>query len=86
MNEFGHERLDVYRAAVEWLVLADEFAAALPKGRAIWPTKCGGEPRPFRLTLLKAPASLRVRTRLVSTGWRDDQRQNALQFWMLVTH
>ncbi len=34
MSEFSHERLDVYRAAVEWLVLADELAGALPKGRA----------------------------------------------------
>ena len=34
MNEFGHERLDVYRTALEWLLVADEAAAALPKGRA----------------------------------------------------
>src|SRR5262249_28106243 len=33
MNEFSHERLDVYHLAIEWLVLADEFAAALPRGR-----------------------------------------------------
>ena len=34
MNEFSHERLDVYHAAVEWLIIADELAGALPKGRA----------------------------------------------------
>jgi hypothetical protein len=33
MNELEHERLDVYRAAIELLVLADEVAAALPRGR-----------------------------------------------------
>ena len=34
MAEFAHERLDVYRAAVEFLLVADQIAAALPKGRA----------------------------------------------------
>ena len=34
MNEFVHERLDVYRAAIEFLVLADAIASALPRGRA----------------------------------------------------
>jgi four helix bundle protein len=33
MSQFSHERLDVYRTAVEWLVLADDCAGALPKGR-----------------------------------------------------
>ena len=33
MNGFEHERLDVYRTAIEFLVLADEVAASLPKGR-----------------------------------------------------
>jgi hypothetical protein len=34
MNDFEHERLDVYRAAIEFLVVADEIATSLPKGRA----------------------------------------------------
>jgi len=34
MNEFEHERLDVYKAAIEFLILADAVAAALPRGRA----------------------------------------------------
>jgi four helix bundle protein len=34
MNTFTHERLDVYRAAIEFLVLADSIASSLPKGRA----------------------------------------------------
>ena len=34
MNDFEHERLDVYRASIEFLVLADEIASELPKGRA----------------------------------------------------
>ena len=34
MNEFEHERLDVYRIAIEFLVLADALASSLPKGRA----------------------------------------------------
>ena len=33
MNEFEHERLDVYKAAIEFLVLADVIAATLPRGR-----------------------------------------------------
>ncbi len=32
MNELEHERLDVYRAAIEFLVVADEIATSLPKG------------------------------------------------------
>ena len=34
MNDFEHERLDVYRAAIEFLVVADKIATSLPKGRA----------------------------------------------------
>ena len=34
METFTHERLDVYRAAIEHLVLADRVAGELPKGRA----------------------------------------------------
>ena len=34
MNDFEHERLDVYRAAIEFLVVADEIATNLPRGRA----------------------------------------------------
>ena len=34
MNDFVHERLDVYQAAVAFLVLADTIASSLPRGRA----------------------------------------------------
>jgi four helix bundle protein len=34
MDSFEHERLDAYRAAVEFLVVADAVASALPRGRA----------------------------------------------------
>ena len=34
MSEFEHERLDVYRAAIEFLVLADTIAGSLPRGRS----------------------------------------------------
>jgi len=33
MNEFEHERLDVYQAAIQFLVLADTVAGELPRGR-----------------------------------------------------
>jgi four helix bundle protein len=34
MNEFEHERLDVYRAAIQFLALADTIAGNLPRGRS----------------------------------------------------
>jgi four helix bundle protein len=34
MTSFSHERLHVYRAAIELLVVADQVASELPKGRA----------------------------------------------------
>jgi four helix bundle protein len=34
MADFEHERLDVYRTAIEWLTVADELATQLPRGRA----------------------------------------------------
>src|SRR5687768_2034769 len=34
MSTFTHERLDVYRVALDFLVLADQHPAALPRGRA----------------------------------------------------
>ena len=33
VNEFEHERLDVYQAAIQFLVGADAIAASLPRGR-----------------------------------------------------
>jgi four helix bundle protein len=33
MNELEHERLDVYKAAIELLVLADAASATLPRAR-----------------------------------------------------
>ena len=33
MDVFDHERLDVYKAAIELLVIADGIANALPRGR-----------------------------------------------------
>ena len=34
MDQFEHERLDVYRTSIEFLVLSDQMASALPRGRA----------------------------------------------------
>ena len=34
MDRFGHERLDVYRSATEFIAVAEEIAGAIPKGRA----------------------------------------------------
>ena len=34
MNGFEHERLDVYRAAIQFLALADTIAGCLPRGRS----------------------------------------------------
>ena len=34
MNEFEHERLDVYQAAIQFLALADTVAGGLPRGRS----------------------------------------------------
>src|SRR5262245_18189698 len=33
-DQFEHERLDVYRAGVEFVALADDVAEALPRGRS----------------------------------------------------
>jgi len=34
MDQFEHERLDVYRISIEFVALADQMASALPRGRA----------------------------------------------------
>ena len=34
MNCFDHEKLDVYKVAIEFVILADEIIRHLPKGRA----------------------------------------------------
>ena len=34
MNDFEHERLDVYQAAIQFLALADTIAGGLPRGRS----------------------------------------------------
>ena len=34
MREFDHDRLDVYRAAIDFIAVADEVVEGLPRGRA----------------------------------------------------
>jgi len=34
MDYFDHERMDVYQVAIEFIALADELGANLPRGRA----------------------------------------------------
>ena len=34
MTQFDHERLDVYRVAIDFIVLANDVAERLPRGRA----------------------------------------------------
>ena len=34
MNSFDHERMDVYKVAIEFIALADEVTENLPRGRA----------------------------------------------------
>ena len=34
MDQFEHERLDVYRTSIEFLALSDQMASTLPRGRA----------------------------------------------------
>jgi four helix bundle protein len=34
MNCFDHEKLDVYKVAIEFVILSDEIIGHLPKGRA----------------------------------------------------
>ncbi len=43
MNEFDHERLDVYVAAIEFVALADDVVEHLPRGRAYWRTNSRGQ-------------------------------------------
>ena len=33
MEQFDHEKLDVYQIAVDWIVLAQDVAQALPRGK-----------------------------------------------------
>ena len=34
MSTFDHERLDVYEASIEWVVVSDNIVERLPRGRA----------------------------------------------------
>ncbi len=34
MNYFSHEKLDVYQASLEWIILVEEIVKQLPRGRA----------------------------------------------------
>jgi len=34
MNSFDHERMDVYKVAIEFIALADEVTENMPRGRA----------------------------------------------------
>src|SRR5262245_54331488 len=76
MNEFVHERLDVYRAAIEFLVLADAIASALPRGRAYLAINCAAHPRPSHSTSPREPARTHRLTKLASIEWRGARRPN----------
>ena len=34
MQYFDHEKLDVYKVAIEWVILSEKIAQQLPRGRA----------------------------------------------------
>jgi hypothetical protein len=48
MDHSDHEAMDVYRAAIEFIALADGVAENLPRGRATWLTDCVARVRPWR--------------------------------------
>lgn len=45
MDHFEHERLDVYKAAIDFLAIADEIVELLPKGRAYLADRVDGSAR-----------------------------------------
>ena len=52
MNSFDHDKLDVYRACIEFVALADDIVEQLPRGRILVEATCYDEARGLRLRIV----------------------------------
>ena len=84
MNDFEHERLDVYRTAIEFLVVADEIATNLPKGRAYLADQLRRAATSIPLNIAEGAGEFSPGTRRGSIGWRAGRPPNARRSWTLV--
>jgi hypothetical protein len=68
MERFEHDRLDMYRAAIDFLALADTIASDLPRGRAYLADQLRRAATSILLTSRRERESSCLPTRHASTG------------------
>ena len=73
MNCFDHEKLDVYKVAVEFVILSNEIAEQLPRGKAyLADNGCSVS----AVTVFRARARIRARAR--------NYPVNGYDFWSYI--
>jgi hypothetical protein len=75
---FDHQRLDVYRIALDFVIAADDIVEQLPKGRETSPTSFVAHPRPSASTSPKGLASSAASKSHASTALHGDRLPRVL--------
>jgi hypothetical protein len=75
MDAFDHEKLDVYQASVEFLVVADTVAASLPRGRAYIADQLRRSATSIAYNIAEGAGELAPADKVRSTGWPADRRR-----------
>ena len=85
MQYFDHEKLDVYKVAIEWVILSEKIAQQLPRGRAylVDQLQRAGTSIPFNIA--EGAGEYSCPKRIDFTVLLNVLRQNVQVYWMCVT-
>ena len=76
MNEFDHEKLDVYVAAIDFVALADDVIEHLPRGRAYLADQLQRAATSVPLNIARGAFAF-PRTEKARFSWPDAARRSA---------
>ena len=82
MTELAHERLDAYKASIDFLAIADEVSGSLPKGRAYLADQLRRAATSIALNIAEGAGEFAARDKARFYRMRGDRRRNAPRCWM----
>jgi hypothetical protein len=80
LNCFDHEKLDVYKAAIEFAIVADEIVKHLPKGKAYLADQLQRAGASIPLNIAEGAENILAVKRAVFIEWQSARLQNVLAF------
>ena len=84
MQDFFHEKLDVYKAALAFLLTADEILEEVPRGRGRLGDQLDRAATSIVLNVAEGAGDFPAPRRLASTAWHADRRTSARRSSMCI--